>query len=119
MGNHEVKIARVMNEVNAPMAIYQMTPNYYGADIIGVTTVEKYKEMLLQDGENLDDYQETLDNHKDYKYIILPGFNNSKSVRITKSFGHFINEDIEDFLSTEGYVIINLGDLRKTRIDDN
>lgn len=119
MGNHEVKIARVMNEVNSPVTMYEMAPDYHGASVIAFTTVEKYKQMLIADGENLDEYQETLDYHKDYKYIILPGFNTNKSVRITKLFGHFINEDIEDFLSTEGYTIINLGDYRKTEINEN
>jgi hypothetical protein len=124
--NNEVKIARVMNEVNSPMTVYEMTPEYHGVNVIATIEVSEYKELLIKSGENIAEYNEVLDRNKDCKNMILPGTIGKHGVIISKVFGHFINEDIEEYLENEGYVIVNLGgmfnvdtDDRKTEIKDD
>ena len=104
----ETKIARVMNEVVAPMKIYQMSPAFYGAALIAVTTGKEYIKMLKQDGEVDVEFTEMAKNNE-HKILILPGIDLGEGIAITKSMGHFIEGTLEETLAEEGYVIMDIG----------
>jgi len=104
----ETKIARLMTEVNAPMKVYEMTPRYYGAALIAVTTGSKFLQMLKDDGDIDAEFEDSVKGNE-HKLLILPGMDVGRGVIIHKSVGHFIDGTIEDTLSEEGYVILDLG----------
>lgn len=104
----ETKIARVMNEVVAPMKMYQMIPKFYGAALIAVTTGKDYIEMLRADGEPDVEFTEIAKDNED-KILILPGIDLGKMVSIAKGVGHFIEGTFEEALAKEGYVVVDLG----------
>jgi hypothetical protein len=104
----ETKIARVMNEVNAPMKMYQMSPAFYGAALIAVTTGQEFIELIKSYGENPDEYIEAIRGNET-KTMILPGIDLGEGVAVAKSMGHFFDGTIEEALAEEGYVVMNLG----------
>lgn len=104
----ETKIARLMTEVKAPMKIYEMTPSYYGAALIAVTTGREFLALIKMSGESDNAYIEAVKGNED-KVMILPGFDMGQGVAIDKTMGHFFDGNIEEELSKEGYVVMDLG----------
>jgi hypothetical protein len=104
----ETKIARVMNEVKAPMKMYEMSPAYYGAALIAVTTGEDFLRLIRMYGEDESEYLEQIRGNE-HKVMILPGIDLGQGVAVAKSMGHFFDGTIEEALADEGYVIMDLG----------
>lgn len=105
----ESKIAeRINNDItSSPFTIYRMIPAYYGADIIGVSTIQKFAEVIAL-YDNVDDYQEFLDSQPDKsKIMIMPGLELPIGVAIAKHMGTVLESSIEEELVKEGYLIID------------
>jgi hypothetical protein len=106
----EAKIARVMHEVSSgKMKVYQMTPAYYGAALIAVTTGKELLEIVKKDGENVEDYMDALTGNED-RVLLLPGFDLGLGVAIAKGMGHFVDGTAEQEFEDNGYVVLDLGD---------
>ena len=103
----ETKIARLMTEVQAPMQMYQMTPEYYGAAVIAVTTGQNFLDLMRMYGEDVSEYYQVIGNER--KTMILPAFNLGEGIALSKNLGTFLNGTLEEELTKEGYVVVNLG----------
>jgi hypothetical protein len=102
----ETKIARLM-KVDAPMKMYEMTPSYYGAAIIAVTTGQNFLDLIKMYGDDVSDYDQVQGNES--KVMILPGIDLGEGVAISKGMGAFVEGTIEEALAEEGYVILDIG----------
>jgi uncharacterized protein YpbB len=104
----ESKIAeRINHEISgSPFAVYRMIPAFNGADIIGVTTIEKFEEVMRMFNE-IEHVQEFLDSQPDKtKTMVLPGIELPIGIAINKARGAVIDHSIEVELSNEGYLIV-------------
>ena len=103
----ETKIARLMTEVQAPMQMYQMTPEYYGAAVIAVTTGQNFLDLIRMYGEDVSEYDKVQGNER--KTMILPAFDLGEGIAVSKGLGTFLDGTLEEELTKEGYVVVNLG----------
>lgn len=104
----ETKIAeKINNEISSsPFPIYRMIPPYHGAAIIGVTTIEKFAEIMRIHNEE-EEYKDFLDNQPDKsKILIMPGLELEIGVAISKGTGTVIQHSFETEMTNEGYLLV-------------
>jgi len=102
----ETKIARLI-KVNAPMKMYEMTPHFYGAAVIAVTTGQNFINLIRMYGEDVSEYDQIKGNET--KTMILPGIDLGEGIAISKGLGAFVEGTLEEALAEEGYVILDIG----------
>lgn len=105
----ESKIAERINDeiTSSPFAVYRMIPEYHGAGIIAVTTIEKFADVMGLYNETKE-IQEFLDKQPDkQKIMILPGIELPIGVAINKARGAVIDTSFEEEVMSQGYVIVD------------
>lgn len=104
----ETKIAEKINSeiTPSPFPVYRMIPEFHGAGIIAVTTIEKFAQILELYNET-DGFEEFLDKNPDKsKVLIFPGVELPSGVAIHKGRGAVLEHSFETEMTNEGYLIV-------------
>lgn len=104
----ETKIAeKINNEITpSPFPVYRMIPEFHGASIIAVTTIEKFAQVLELYNQT-DEFKEFLDKNPDKsKVLLFPGVELPIGIAINQGLGALLDHSFEIEMLNEGYLIV-------------